>query len=573
MKVGYLSRPFLGIGDDPEIEEPYRNRMAFVVLDDQNDRVVFEGEVRRRPGGEELNIGDLTGAPVFEADFSKLDEPGRYRLCVDSVGCSVPFRISENVWSDVTKNVARAMYHQRSGIALGPPYTPVARPRPYHPDDGMVIRRSDFTLLEALAIPGGDVFGDLVDARTEVIDDQAWGGHFDAGDWDRRIQHLYYVRAALELVEMEPERYGNLDLQIPESGDTMPDLLDEALWSLDFYRRLQREDGAVSGGVEASEHPQPDTTSWSDSLAVFTYAPDPYSSYVYAGVAAQMAVVLEDYDRDRAALFASSAIRAAEWADAQSVPEPDVDLVTETRSVAAAALFKLTGEERWHEAFLASSTLDDEVNGFLTCNGHGACDAGWIYLSIDPERTDPAVRDNIEASFVATADDIVAAAETTSFGWTIENRFIPLVWGSGPGGSPGAIGLMRAHRLTGDERYREAALRSAAVSLGANPTNTVFITGTGANPVRHPVIVDHLHGGLPVWPGTPIYGPHRLNQLSDDSWIDTFVLEPAGVQPLGAELPYLWQWFDVSYVALFNEFTVHQSHAEALYAYGMLAVS
>ena len=103
--------------------------------------------------------------------------------------------------------------------------------------------------------------------------------------------------------------------------------------------------------------------------------------------------------------------------------------------------------------------------------------------------------------------------------------------------------------------------------------NTSYITGIGRNPVGHPLIVDVAAGGLPVWAGTPVYGPHRLNSLEDDSWIDDVALGPAGVQPLGEDLPYLWQWFDVSHVAVFNEFTVFQSHAEAIYAFGLLATS
>lgn len=566
-KVAYVSRPYFEVVGD----EPFGNGTAFQVIADEGDSMVLEGALSRRPRGDELDLGDLTGAPVFEADFSELTEVGRYRLCVESVGCSETFRVGNQVWTDLVHAVSRSMYHQRSGVALGPPYTPVARPRPYHPDDGMVIRESGYRLLDSTGAPLGDVFADLVDLRTDLVLEEAWGGHFDAGDWDRRIQHLYYVRAAIEVVDRFPSPFAEADLRIPESGDDVPDLLDEALWSLDLYRRLQRPDGAVRGGIEASEHPRADNTSWSDNLAVFAYAPDPYSSYLYAGVAAQMAVVLEPYDAERAALYAESALLAAEWADGQPEDPVHGDVIAAERAVAAAALFKLTDDEAWHLVFSETSGFADGIDASLACNNHTKCDAGWIYLTIDPGRTDPELRSTIEQSFVATAEEIVSAAEGTAFGWAVENRFVPLVWGLGPGGSPSAIGLMRAHAISGDERFLAAAQRSAAVSLGANPLNTVYMTGVGRNPVRYPVVVDSLHGGLPVWPGTPVYGPHRLNSLSDDSWIDDFVLEPAGVQPLGRDLPYLWQWFDVSHVAVFNEFTVFQSHAEALYAYGFLA--
>ncbi|MEM8926374.1 MAG: cellulase N-terminal Ig-like domain-containing protein, partial [Actinomycetota bacterium] len=266
LKVGYLSRPYLDRGS---AGEPYAEGMAFTVVDEADGTVVLEGEVTARPEGDELNLGDLTGAPVFEADFSALSAEGRFRLCVATVGCSEGFSVGAEVWADLTKAVARAMYHQRSGVALGPPYTPIGRPRPYHPDDGMVIRNSDYSLLDSLDQPLGDVFDDLVAGNNGEVNPDAWGGHFDAGDWDRRIQHLFYVRSAVELVELAPERYAGLDLQIPESGDQVPDLIDEALWTLDVFYRLQRDDGAVRGGIEASQHPLPDNTSWSDDLAVF----------------------------------------------------------------------------------------------------------------------------------------------------------------------------------------------------------------------------------------------------------------------------------------------------------------
>lgn len=572
-KAGYVSGLFDGMGALLRAEgTPFR------VIDIATGRVAGEGRLTARPGGDEFGQGDLTGSAVFEADFSTLADSGRFRLCVDGIGCSEDFSIDDGVWSRLTTLIARSMYHQRSGTALGPPYTSVARPRPYHPDDGLVVMASDLSFLDTFDLDGSELFEELVNEGVETPVPEAWGGHFDAGDWDRRAQHLFYVRAVAELLELEPERLAALDLGIPESGDAIPDLLDEGLWTLDLYRRMQGPDGAIRGGVEASEHPQPDTTSWTDQLAVFAFAPDPWSSYLYAGVAAQVAAVLEPYDRDRAEDYAESAERAFGWAETRAQQpdsaEPDrAEQVEVQRSVAAAALFKLTGEGRYHDVFVETTTLGDGVDPLLSCAVHGACDAGWIYLTTDPARTDPDLRAMIEQSFVATADAIVAAAETTSFGWAVENRFAPLVWGSGLGGSPSGIALLRAYELTGDGRYRAAGLRSAAVSLGANPLNTVYLTGVGRNPARSPLIVDVLNGGLPVWSGTPVYGNHRLNELGDEHWIDQYVLAPAGVWPSAEEVPYLWQWFDVADVAMFNEYTVFQSHAEAIYTYTLLAAA
>ena len=559
-------------GKPPDAGRPvYAEGTAFGVVEVESGRTVYRGQTTGRSGGAELGQGDLTGSAVFELDFSAVDEPGRYQVCVDGVGCSEEFPVRATVWRDLTVTVARAMYHQRSGLALGPPFTAIGRPRPFHPDDGKVVNDSTFRALDGADRDQGQVFAGLVNGQQPTVVADAWGGHFDAGDWDRRIQHLYYVRAVAELVQRRPQVLAQLDLDIPESGDAVPDLLDEGLWSLDFYRRLQGPDGSIRGGVEGSEHPQTDNTSWSDDLALFAFAPDAWSSYLYAGVAAQVAVALAPYDQQRADGYALSAQQAMTWAEAQQ-PEPRyAELIRSERSVAAAALVQLTGNQHWRDVFVEATDLDDGVDRFLSCHEHGRCDAAWIYWSTDPAWTDPELRSLIEQSFIATADEILAGADTTAFGWTLANTSVPLIWGLGVGGAPKATALVRAYEITGDERYREGALRSAAVSLGANPMNTVYLTGVGRNPVGHPLIVDVANGGLPVWAGTPVYGDHQLNHGADEGWVDNVVLGPAGVRPLGAQLPYLWQWFDVSNVAMFNEFTVFQSHAEAIYTFGLLS--
>ncbi|MEM7339170.1 MAG: glycoside hydrolase family 9 protein [Actinomycetota bacterium] len=546
--------------------------LAFRVVDDETGTVVHTGSAVRRPSADEIGRGDLTGAAVFELDYSAVDAEGRYRVCVDGIGCSEPVTVSNDVWAELVATVSRAMYHQRSGIALGPPHTPVARPRSHHPDDGATAVASTTSLLDVMLASPGDPFPLLIAGATAEAVPEAWGGHADAGDWDRRIQHLWYVRAAIEALAVGGERF-TWDLNIPESGDTVPDLLDEALWSLDAFARLQHPDGAVPGGVESAAHPQPGATSWTDDLARYVYAPDPFSTYVFAGVAAQAAGAVEPYEPDRAATYDAAALAAMNWAETAPVPDGAAGLVAAQRAVAAAALLQRNGDPQWHAVFTAATTLDDQAVEHLSCANHGVCDAAWLYLGADTDVTQPALRAQIEAAVVTNADLVLAAADTTALGWTMEDPRAPLVWGNGFGGAPHTIGVLRAYLLTGDDRYRAAAERAAAVTLGANPTGTSFITGVGTEPVRYPLIVDAVNGGVPVWPGTPVYGPHSFGRLDDDSWVDTWVLGPSGVTPDAASSPFAWQWFDVSEVAMVNEFTVFQSHAAALHAFAVLAAT
>lgn len=545
---------------------------SFSLVAESGD-VVFEGPIVPRPHGQDMGDRDLTGAQVSELDFSSVTAPGRYRVCVAEIGCSYDITISENPWRNLTSSVARSAYHQRSGIELGPPYTSFIRPRPYHPDDGLLVFASGFSLLEANGDPETR-FDSLIGTATDEIVPDAWGGHFDAGDWDRRIQHLWYTRNATQLVAEFPDEFV-ADLNIPESGDGVPDLLDEGLWSLDFYRRLQGPDGSIRGGVEAAEHPPIHSASWVDDLAVYAFSPDPWSSFVYAGVAAEMANTLRRYDNVRAEEYLQSALAAYRWADAEPAGQTDPTVIVGQKNVAAAALLLATGDPEWHQVFV--ETADYLTSGFgddaMLCHAHTRCDGGWMYLKADESVTDPEIRETLIKRFVESGETMLTLADNTAYRWTTEDGNVPLVWGLGPGGAPRTSGLLRAYLLSGDRRFRDAAAASAGYSLGANPLNTSLVTGFGQEQARYPVIVDAQYGGIPVWPGTPVYGHHQLNAIGNDQWAVDFVLTPAGANPTPDQVPFLWQWYDVSTIAFFNEFTVHQSHAEALFSFGVLAAT
>ncbi|MBK6281366.1 MAG: hypothetical protein IPF54_00695 [Draconibacterium sp.] len=87
--------------------------------------------------------------------------------------------------------------------------------------------------LNAMGTDKGN-FPNLVAGKTDVLVPEAWGGNMDAGDWDRRINHLFTPRLYLELVELQPEYFKNLCLNIPESGNDLPDIVDEAIFGSIF---------------------------------------------------------------------------------------------------------------------------------------------------------------------------------------------------------------------------------------------------------------------------------------------------------------------------------------------------
>jgi endoglucanase len=234
VKIAFLSC-WLGNGGGVD----YSKIGNFQVLNHNSGETVFEGKLHLSKAGrdqtEDPYKRNYNLVDVYEMDFSKLNQPGTYRVYVEGVGCSIPFQIGPKVWSEAFRIAAKSFYHQRSGIALGPPYTNFIRPRCFSPDDGVKVYASTCALIDSgngLNAKGTDKdnFGNLVKGKTGQPVPDAWGGYFDAGDWDRRIQHLDATRLLLELAELFPEFSGSSSLNLPESGNGLPDLLNEALW-------------------------------------------------------------------------------------------------------------------------------------------------------------------------------------------------------------------------------------------------------------------------------------------------------------------------------------------------------
>ncbi len=547
-------------------------------LDDPIGRVIDEsgatllavpGEAFVADDTSELWRGDLTGGPTTSFSLDGLAADGPVRFCIDTVGCSSRFTVTEaGPWQALTATVARSLFHQRSGMALGAPHTALERPRPYHPDDGVIVTASTQTLLEDANGRGdGPLFSELVAGATDDVLTDAWGGHFDGGDWDRRIQHLWMARRLIDLVHEYPDTAATLELNLPESGDHIPDLLDEARWTIDVYRRMQLPDGGVRGGIEAADHPLDGSTSWTEELTVHAYAPDPWSSAIYAGVVADLAATLRPYDDALAEEYAASATAAMEWTEnavRQNPPaDPDVQV---QRAIAAVSLYRLTEDERWHELFAELSTLDDAPI-FDPCILATSCEASWRYARLPVGLGDAATRANAETSIIRVAEDLLTAGATTAYDWVPEGSNVQLIWGLGPS-IPHTVALLRAYELTGDQRFRDQAVLNASYSVGANPLGRSWITGVGHGAPENVLMVDQMHAGLPIWPGTPVYGSFTTWQ-TPFWYVDTY-LRPAGTTPDPTGWPTLHNFVDVGVFAGQSEFTVQQAHGEAIWTFGAL---
>ncbi|MGD1857073.1 MAG: glycoside hydrolase family 9 protein [Leptolyngbyaceae cyanobacterium] len=547
----------------------YKTGQKFWLVDESTGKKVYEGtvELSKDKDAAEDNLGkNYNGTDVYMMDFSDFETEGTYKVAVDGVGTSFSFDIGDQTWADSFYVSARGMYHQRSGIELEAPYTDHERPRPFHPDDGVKIYQSTATLMDThMGLNENvDTFDALVAGKTNELVPEAWGGWFDAGDWDRRIQHLDVTRSMLELAELFPNHFDDVDLNIPESDNLLPDVIDEALWGLDFFKRLQLDNGGVRGGVESAEHPKRFEASWQESLDIMAYAPDMWSSYKYAATAAYAAHGLKDIAPNRANGYQESAIKAMEWAEKEFAKVSNTHSeVYDERSLAAAELYRLSGRDRWHQIFLETTVFDDANAATYTWQSHDRRDAAYTYTRTQRTGIDQTIQSNAKNALLKEANDEIAAINNTGFKWN-KDPWAPLGWGSLGANN---TNLFRAHSLTNNEKYLRSGTLATQFILGANPDNVSYTTGLGHRVPEHPLIIDSIGVGGDAPPGITLFGPVDFDAYDDWS-LDLF-------DDVTSPDPKLWPTaeghFDVTYLVPHSEFTVMQTMAPMAYSLGYLS--
>ena len=291
-KVAVIRDPRTGYDAD----ESFTPGSEYAVVDVASDETVFTGEpVAWNGGAEDPASGDV----VYWFDFSSVTTPGDYVVRdVERDVRSVTFRIHDAVYKGVLGHAVRMFYYQRAGQEKSAEHAGAA----YADAASHLGPGQDGETRSWLAKDDPSTARDLR------------GGWYDAGDFNKYTAWTAsYVVLLLRAYEASPAAFTD-DTRIPESGNGIPDVLDEALWGLAWLARMQLDDGSLlcvqglAGGSppstasEPSYYGPPTTNASLRSAAAFAYAA------VVLG--AQSAAELEELATE----YAERAERAWEWA-------------------------------------------------------------------------------------------------------------------------------------------------------------------------------------------------------------------------------------------------------------------
>ncbi len=477
-------------------------------------------EARHEAGGK-----NLIGTDVWNIDF-KASRPGRYRLVVEGVGCSMDFVVADTVYHQPFRYCVRGYYYMR----IGEPNEPGrVFPVPRQPRFIQGIEPKEFVIYKTDLHPWHPdwkgIKGDVWDEPHSRLPRESafWqhrlpgnptnplarGGHSDAFDWDRHLAHIVNIYDMLLPYILSAGKLNDDDLGIRESGNGIPDLIDEARNEVDFFLSI-RDGEAYSQGL---------TNPSSNWRAMFQAGCTTMAAWANAANCAMLAEAFRL--SGNAALrkqYTDEAIRAFRFAEWQREKQLD-DLQSmgsvsmrgrDLRHMAAAYLYNLTADRQWERIMAeesmvknARSLIFNRTGGRSTprfCQGWGVA----AYLTCPHTRHYAELYRNTVASVRWHAQDYhlkhlalrpSRRAANDSRWHTAENVQL----------------LMLAHCIETDATVRsqmEHAMHTeAGWCMGRNPGNIVEMTGLGQRHIENAYTTGRNDGAPGVHPGqTPFNG-------------------------------------------------------------------
>ena len=498
VKIAYLGQ-WMGSMRNPGNSLTLAAPPAFEVVNAKTGKTAFSGTaVFTHAEKDSEGRANMSASNVWELDFTRLAEPGEYYVSVKGVGRSLNFKIHKNAYLACFKRIMQGIYEQRCGCPLDPKLTGGWARISCH-DKG--VKESNVARWEF------NQYGPFQNRCTgKVIDVK--GGHHDAGDYNPR-SHLDVAQALMDAFELKPGNFADSQLGVPEKGNGIPDVLDEALWQLRLWVGLQDADGGVHDGTESHADPHFFQTVEMDDKGDYAFAKNARASFFCAGAFAQASRLLAKCGKQKeAADFLNRAKSAYAWAKANPPPADKTRTwYTDPLVYAAAQLFVTTGDEAYHADFKKDCVWSANPRSELSSWGkYDQSRAALAYLMAPEAKADKAIREGILAAAKGEVEMFINGSSKCAYKF-LRNPYAPINWGTGAYENY-AVTCAHLYAHTGDAKYRDWLIRTCDNTLGANPMGISYIKGLGARTIRCPlhnsryrpegVPVDGLEGQGPV---------------------------------------------------------------------------
>lgn len=551
---------------NPELNPDF-NR-TFHLIGEGSDIPVFTGIMVIRDFVDELNPHDgrsplsIVGENVYEMDFTEVETNGQFQIYIPGIGYSHKFVIGNLSAAKCFWTHARGLYHHRAGFEpIEPPYTNwvYKNAHAWTWESDFVTDESEYKNIKTsdgtqynnvFKVSGGSHFALIPHLATGLLFRETSGGWFDAADFDSRPMHLITVRDLIDPYLYFKNNFSDGQLNLPTSGNTIPDILDEAEHGLNIWRQCQKEDGAVSLWVETTIHEK--GWGWESGYKYYLGKHCRRDSLDYAWSAAKFARALTmvgtDLSLKKAAIYTESAIKAFLWGinpnntailDFSQTKDgviynftytEDVSIVNRFIILAAASLFVLTKDPRFAEHITQTNYnfyfnwVGNDENSF----GRYIC----TELLLDLKDNFPDLSNHYISFILGRANNwkhrqnqhpyyAMAWHPVTEWMWY---NFIS--WGIVHPETRGKT-YIYAWLITGDTSWKDQAILAMNYSAGCNAVGRTMTTGIGkVAPVHHlDGWLSEAETRLGIYEPTPGITPYTI------TGIDSYFSAYTGVTP------------------------------------------
>ena len=451
----------------------------------------------------------LIGTDVWNIDF-KATTPGHYRLVVEDVGCSMDFDIASDIYFQPYRYSVRGYYYMRLGEPKDPEHVwPVPRQPQFIPETdpkGLTVYKTDLT-------PWDKEWRDL---HTDVWDEphfkpvfasifwqhrlpgnpvntEVKGGHSDAFDWDRHLAHVSNIYDMLLPYILSGGRLSEDHLGIRESGNGIPDIIDEARNEVDFFLSIRDGEAYSQGVTNPSEDWSVMFQAGCTTMAAWANAAN--CAIIGEAFRLQGNDSLRQYYTDEAikAFFFASRQENMQLDDRQDIGSMQLK-GRDFRQMAAAYLYNLTGDQQWEKIFAEEAYELSIANtwiaaAYLTCPQprHFAERYQQILASVDKLA---------ESYNIANMSQRPSRRSANDRRWQVSQN-LQLV--------------MLAHYIAKDKARKKelehVMYTEASWAMGRNPGNIVEMTGLGERHITDCYTTGRNDGAPESHPGqTPFNG-------------------------------------------------------------------
>ena len=468
---------------------------SFQIINARTGKTMFSGLLR-------TTVYDkASGDTVSLIDFSTFNMCGKYYIKI-GLKKSCPFVISDKPYTEVKKGLLKGLYYNRCS-ALDSRFAGEYAHKACHTD-----------LIPLFENPS---------RRLDVS-----GGWHDSGSYGKfsvctsvTLGHLLYA------YKLFPECFRE-ETGIPESGNGIPDILNECRVGLEWLLKMQARDGGVHHKVVSPRPPESHLMPDDDPTEQYVFAKSHQATACACAVFSLASRIFGEFDSQFAERLNEASINA--WIWLMNNPDYEPYETPPTISLIAAGdfyddnfndelfwavceLYETTGDDSFHDK-IKEVCNSVEGTGFINCEVSGF---GTLAYVCGSQARDKNIEQALHLRLRIRADNLYGLSRKSGYGTA--KSADDYIRGSNMYAMTDSITLILAYRIFGCEEYLDTVCEQMNYILGKNPMGICYITGFGKNTVMNPHHRQSEADDIeePV-PGLLVCGPSKLVQDDFLQW-------------------------------------------------------